>query len=133
MEAIINSRPLYPLSSSPDDLSPLTPGHFLIGRALTSLPSPCLLFTNTSRLDRYRRLEQARQHFWKRWTSEYIAELQQRTKWRTKTKPLELNDLVLIKDDVAPHCVGALAEWRNSLLDPMVYLVLMTSPRRMEL
>ncbi|CAG7821826.1 unnamed protein product, partial [Allacma fusca] len=31
VEACVNSRPLTPVSSSPEDLSPLTPGHFLIG------------------------------------------------------------------------------------------------------
>lgn len=102
IEAILNSRPLCPLSTSPNDFSPLTPGHFLIGRPLTSLPSPCLLDANTNRLDRFQRLELARQHFWKRWSNEYIAELQQRTKWRTKTAELKLNDLVLIKEETPP-------------------------------
>lgn len=102
IEAILNSRPLCPLSSSPQDFAPLTPGHFLIGRPLTALPSPCLLDCNTNRLDRFQRLEHIRQHFWKRWSSEYIPELQQRTKWKLKCKDLKPNDLVLLKEDLTP-------------------------------
>ncbi|XP_061717737.1 uncharacterized protein LOC133525494 [Cydia pomonella] len=102
IEAILNSRPLCPLSSSPQDFAPLTPGHFLIGRPLTALPSPCLLDSNTNRLDRFQRLEQIRQHFWKRWSSEYVPELQQRTKWKLRCKDLKPNDLVLLKEDLAP-------------------------------
>lgn len=102
IEAILNSRPLCPLSPSPNDLHPLTPGHFLIGRPLTSVPAPDIMDVNPNRLDRFQRLEQYRQHFWTRWSNEYVAELQQRTKWREKSRDLQLNDLVLLKDDSAP-------------------------------
>lgn len=99
IEAILNSRPLCPLSPSPNDFSPLTPGHFLVGRPLTSLPSPPLHDANPNKLDRYRRLEQIRQHFWSRWSTEYVAELQQRYKWRARHRDLQLDELVLIKDE----------------------------------
>lgn len=102
IEAVMNSRPLTPLSSNPFDLSPLTPGHFLIGRPLTSLPAPDLQGANPNRLHRYARIEQARQHFWSRWSHEYIAELHQRTKWRTRHEDLRPGQLVLIKDEQTP-------------------------------
>lgn len=102
VEAILNSRPLCPLSPSPNDLHPLTPGHFLIGRPLTAIPSSDITNVNVHRLDRFQRLEQYRQHFWTRWSNEYIAELQQRTKWRERCRDLQINDLVLLKDDSAP-------------------------------
>lgn len=102
VEAILNSRPLCPLSSSPNDFSPLTPGHFLVGRPLTSLPAPPLEDANASRLDRFRRIEQVKQHFWRRWQQEYIAELQQRSKWRTRCKDLKLDEAVLVKEENLP-------------------------------
>ncbi|XP_052740239.1 uncharacterized protein LOC128198497 [Bicyclus anynana] len=103
VEAILNSRPLYPLSSSPNDFLPLSPGHFLIGRPLTALPSPPIADLSSSSLDRYKRLEKVRQQFWSRWQKEYISELQQRTKWRTSHDKLSEGDLVLLQEDnVAP-------------------------------
>lgn len=99
IEAILNSRPLCPLSSSPDDLSALTPGHYLIGRALTAPPSSNLEEANPNRLNRYQRLEQVRQHFWRRWQSEYVANLQQRSKWRFRCRDLQPGDMVVLKED----------------------------------
>lgn len=105
IEAVLNSRPLSPLSSDPSDLTPLTPAHFLIGRPLTAPPSSeDLTEQPTLRLSRYERIEQLRQQFWRRWSMEYISELQKRTKWKTQTQQNNINigSLVLIKDDKLP-------------------------------
>lgn len=102
IEAILNSRPLTPMSSSPEDLLPLTPGHFLIGRSLQSLPEQNHQNTPSCRLSRHQRIQQLRQHFWLRWSKEYISELQVRTKWREDRGSLKINSLVLLKDDHLP-------------------------------
>ncbi|XP_047039720.1 uncharacterized protein LOC124644424 [Helicoverpa zea] len=102
IEALLNSRPMYPMSSDPNDLLPLTPAHFLIGRPLTAPACEDLTASNTSRLVRYERIEQMRQNFWKRWSQEYVSELQTRTKWQYNTGTIAPNTLVLIKDDNLP-------------------------------
>ncbi|XP_046976599.1 uncharacterized protein LOC124542733 [Vanessa cardui] len=90
------------MSSSPHDFLSLTPGHFLIGRPLTSLPSP-LQEVRSPSSNRYERLEQIRLHFWNRWQKEYVSELQQRCKWRRNHASLKIGDLVLLQEDnVAP-------------------------------
>lgn len=102
VEAILNSRPLCPMSSDPNDFHPLTPGHFLVGKPLIALPSPVLTEINCNRLHRYQLLEQMRQHFWMRWQHEYISELQHRTKWRNPDVTLRIGDMVIIKESNLP-------------------------------
>ncbi|XP_061704607.1 uncharacterized protein LOC133515970 [Cydia pomonella] len=85
----------------PNDLSALTPAHFLIGRPLTAPPYKDLT-TETGRLPRYKMLEQMRQHFWQRWSKQYISELQTRTKWQTHGQDIIHNSLVLVKEDNLP-------------------------------
>lgn len=98
IEGILNSRPLSPLSSDPFDLNPLTPGHFLIGRPLTSMPS---IPGEDSRIT-YHKLEKIRQEFWQRWRMEFVAELQQRNKWKIGTLEPKIGDMVIIKDANLP-------------------------------
>jgi len=58
IEAVLNSRPLTPLSSDPNDLAYFTPGHFLIGGALNDFPCPDLTDIKQNRLIRWQRVEQ---------------------------------------------------------------------------
>ncbi|XP_018404138.1 PREDICTED: uncharacterized protein LOC108780819 [Cyphomyrmex costatus] len=104
IEAVLNSRPITPLSTDPNDLEYLTPGHFLIGEPLNSFPCRDVSDVNENRLIRWHRVEQIRQHFWRRWSTEYLHSLQERTKWRAnKGLQLQPNQLVLIKQqNLAP-------------------------------
>lgn len=102
IEAILNSRPLTPVSTEPSDLTYLSPAHFLIGRPLTSVPYPPLQDANLNYIQRYQRIEKLRQHFWSRFSQEYIYQLQHKTKWHTSHGELKVGDMVLVRDSTAP-------------------------------
>lgn len=102
IEAVLNSRPLCALSSDPEDFNPLTPGHFLIGNAPLSLPELDWSSAKVSHLSRWQYLQKLRHDFWKRWVSEYLPRLQQRSKWKIEQPSIRTGDLVLLKDDTIP-------------------------------
>jgi hypothetical protein len=81
IEACLNSRPLTPLTSDPNDLEVLTPFHFLIGETHTTFPEQDWSEAPTNRLSRWQLIEKIRAHFWKRWNPEYLTSLQNRQKW----------------------------------------------------
>jgi len=72
VEACLNSRPLRALSDDPDDLTALTPGHFLIGAPLLAVPEPSLVDRVDNSLSRWQLLQRMRDHYWKRWSQEYL-------------------------------------------------------------
>lgn len=53
IEACLNSRLIAPLTNDPDDLTPLTSGHFLIGGPILSVPEPSVLNIKENRLFRW--------------------------------------------------------------------------------
>lgn len=103
IECILNSRPLTPLSVEPNDESALTPGHFLIGDSLAAIPERVPDNVSVNRLKLYERLQTIVSHFWKRWSSEYLHSVQQRTKWKSDTSSaVKIGSLVLLKEDNLP-------------------------------
>jgi len=99
VESVLNSRPLCPMSVDPLDFDFLTPGHFLIGRNLLSLPENNVSVENTHRLSRFQVVSKFSQLLWKRWSHEYLISLQQRSKWRRREKNIQVDDLVVIHDE----------------------------------
>lgn len=110
VKACVNSRPISPLTDDPNDLTALTPGHFLVGENLITLVEPRpLIDVQPSSLTRWERTQQNYQHIWERWHGEYLTELRKRTKWTTVHENLQPNDMVLVKDDSSPPSVWPLA------------------------
>lgn len=102
IEAILNSRPLSPLSSDPNELASLTPAHFLIGRPLTSFPEPDLVPTPPNRLTHFLQIQAMTQHFWRAWHLEYLQQLHPRGKWTKAGSNLAIGDLVLVHEPNSP-------------------------------
>ena len=103
IEAILNSRPISPLSSDPNDLRPLSPGHLLIGEPLTSFAQADLSHLSLNRLSAWQHVQMLRQHFWTRWHKEYLNELTTRTKWKVNSSnPISIGTMVVLKEENAP-------------------------------
>ena len=115
IEAIVNSRPLSYVH--PDDLEqPLTPSHLIVGRRLLSLPDHLthleplededFELNRESLQRRTKHLNNVINHFWKRWSQEYLLQLwDTHRQWNlSKTKVvLEVGDIVLVHDQDNPR------------------------------
>lgn len=99
IEAILNSRPITPLSLDPNDFNALTPGHFLTLEPLTAAPDEDLISRSINRLTRWQLLQRIQQDIWRRWQRDYLCILQNRGKWLEPTSSPDLGTLVIIKDD----------------------------------
>lgn len=103
VEACLNSRPLCPLDGSDvENCNVLTPGHFLIGESLITIPSPSLKDTTQSSLSRWQHCQKLLSNFWHRWQSEYLSRLQQRPKWLARKDEFDIGQIVLIKTENLP-------------------------------
>ena len=76
VEACLNSRPLTFVGDEPDDIVPLTPSHFLIGRP-AGLPAGLgdSHFTAVDLIARKDVLDGQLNEFWQRWSEEYVKGL----------------------------------------------------------
>lgn len=116
IEAILNSRPLTPLTCDPNDVLPLTPAHFLIGRPLLTTPEPNLIELPESKVTRYQKLQQIHQQFWHRWSREYLLELQRRSKWCQQQRNIQPGTMVLLHDDNAPPL-----QWKLGRVEEVIF------------
>ncbi|XP_043263595.1 uncharacterized protein LOC122403875 [Colletes gigas] len=102
VEAILNSRPLTPVSSDPNDPSALTLAHFLIGTSLTSIPETDFSNLPSNRLSNWQHIQKVKQDFWTRWHKEYIHQLNVRTRWIKGSHEIKEGSLIILKDDHLP-------------------------------
>lgn len=103
IEAILNSRPLYPLNNDPMDTQAITPGNFLIEESFL-VPPPINVpkVTNFS-LTRIREEQQKIiEQFWLKWHNEYLTTLLPRKKRFKVNEHFRVGQLVAIHDENLP-------------------------------
>ena len=107
VENILNNRPLTYLYTE-ENVDPLTPNKLIYGRDLNRTVTPSYLSDeeNENNVDldtRYAYLQKILDHFWNRWSNEYLVALRERSRKLSKTSNLDIvpktDDIVLIHDD----------------------------------
>ena len=110
IEACLNSRPIIALTKhNTDGIFTLTSGHFLVGKAITAYPEEHIP-TDMSLLKRWNLGQAMVQHFWTRWSREYLQTLQAKSKWRSSHPNLQVDDIVSLKEDRTFACHWPLAK-----------------------
>jgi len=99
VESALNYRPLTPASNDLNDLDCLSPGHFLIGRLLCSVPEAEVPVSSTNLKNRWKLLHQVFQAFWHRWSNEYLHTLQTKRRWLVNQENIKMGELVIIKEN----------------------------------
>lgn len=98
--AIINARPLIPVSNDPEDPFILSPSMLLTQKV--GVPPPPGDFADKDLLTKqWRQVQALANKFWSRWSREYLPTLQHRRKWNKSHPNLQEGDLVLLKDSQA--------------------------------
>ena len=99
VEACLNSRPILPLTShSQDGLMTLTASLYLLYQTPTSYPEDPRMPENLDLLKRFHQCQAIVQHFWLRWSREYLYSLQARTKSGSTSLPIYKREISLSSD-----------------------------------
>ena len=103
-EAIVNSRPLTVTQiSDPDFPSPLTQNHLLKMKSKVVLAPPGVFQpADVYCRKRWRRVQHLEKESWSRWRKEFLLSLQERRKWTRPSRDLQVDDVVIMKDENLP-------------------------------
>ena len=107
VEAVINSRPLSVVSSDSGDLIPVTPFKLLsVGSSVEGIN---IDGNEGYPRRRWKQVQYLADQFWKRWSSEYLLNLQKREKWQKQKSNIAVGNVVLMVDSTVARCHWLLA------------------------
>lgn len=96
--AIVNGRPIVPISHDPDSPLLLTPSMLLTQKSGSGPASQISLNLRDMYTAQWKHVQVLSNIFWKRWKEEYLHNLQHRRKWETEQNIIKQGDLVLLRD-----------------------------------
>ncbi len=95
--AIVNARPIVPVSTDPEAPLILTPATLLTQKFSAVLPPPGEFSEKDLLVRQWRQVQSLANTFWNRWRKEYLTTLQNRRKWQNESSNLQTGDVVLLK------------------------------------
>lgn len=96
VEAVLNSRPLCPMTNSPEDLDVLTPAHFLVGQQYVPVPENP---DDGTLRQQFGDIQRYYKDITRRYKTEYVTRLNQRPKWLKLEPKVLVGELVLLAED----------------------------------
>ena len=102
--AIINSRPIVPVSN--DETSPeiLTPSALLTMKFIDDQQPNADLDMRSLYKKQWEQVNYLANKFWLRWRKEYLHSLQQRRKWQYDQNNIQVGDILLMNDRTVGRC-----------------------------
>ncbi|XP_052087654.1 uncharacterized protein LOC127724660 [Mytilus californianus] len=97
--AIMNARPLVPISSDPNSPFILSPNTLLTQKVSENIEDFSHLNTHDVYTNQWKFVQVLADKFWTRWRQEYLQSLQTRRKWQHIKQNIQVGDLVLLKDN----------------------------------
>ncbi len=113
--AIINSRPLTPISTDVSMPQVLSPAMLLTQKASVAPAPPGNFELGHLHRSQWCQVQMLADSFWKRWKQEYLSTLQSRRKWTEERENIQKGDNVLLKDGEAKR-----SEWPIGLVTKTV-------------
>lgn len=113
ISAVLNSRPLIPLSDDPFDLNYITPAHAHVGGRIIQPLTRNLSDLSQSELRNRRAIDKVQLDFWNAFRNDYLVTLQSRNRWCGTSNNMKVGDFVIIKEDNLPPaawCVARIIE-----------------------
>ncbi|XP_035536922.1 uncharacterized protein LOC118342476 [Morone saxatilis] len=99
--AILNARPLTPVSTDPDNPTILTPAMILTQKTTPVTAPPGDFVHKDLHKNQWKQVQCLAESFWKRWRQEYLVTLQKHHKWNDDKPSIQVDDVVLMKDSQA--------------------------------
>ncbi|XP_063438190.1 uncharacterized protein LOC134719142 [Mytilus trossulus] len=114
VSAMVNSRPLVPVSSDPESPSVLSPSLLLTQKPASSSGSlgQVEFGTKDAMRSQWKLVQYLADQFWSRWQTEYIDSLQARPKWKSGGDNFLEGDVILMRKTELPR-----SQWPLGVID----------------
>lgn len=101
--AIINARPMVPVSTDPENPRILSPSMLLTQKSVNVDNAFPDLDIKDAYKSGWKCAQVLAEQFWKRWRKEYVQSLQYRRKWNQDLPNIEVGEVVLLKEKEVPR------------------------------